>query len=100
MTSYLSSRHHQETWVKDGYILIDKSPLQVAALENLMQGKTVIIIAHRLSTILHAHRIVVMKDGRVVDEGPPAALLESRGVFFELFHLQQQAFAGEQTVSE
>lgn len=72
----------------------------IAALENLMQGKTVIIIAHRLSTILHAHRIVVMKDGRVVEEGPPAALLESRGVFFELFHLQQQAFASEQTVSE
>ncbi|MGV3528865.1 MAG: ABC transporter ATP-binding protein [Flavisolibacter sp.] len=72
----------------------------IAALENLMQGKTVIIIAHRLSTILHAHRIVVMKEGRVVEEGPPAALLESRGIFFELFHLQQQAFAGEQTVSE
>jgi hypothetical protein len=40
MTSYLSSRHHQETWVKDGYILIDKSPLQVAALENLMEYVT------------------------------------------------------------
>src|SRR5688572_24678253 len=40
MTNYLSSRHHQETWVKDGYILIDQSPLQVAALENLMKYVT------------------------------------------------------------
>lgn len=40
LTSYLSSRHHQETWVKDGYILIDKSPLQIAALENLMEKIT------------------------------------------------------------
>ncbi len=40
LTSYLSSRHHQETWVKDGYILIDASPIKVAALENLMKYVT------------------------------------------------------------
>ncbi len=37
MTSYLSSRHHQETWVKDGYLLIDESPLDVQALKTLMK---------------------------------------------------------------
>lgn len=41
MTSYLSSRHHQETWVKDGYLLIDESPFKVAALENLMKYMTI-----------------------------------------------------------
>jgi hypothetical protein len=41
MTSYLSARHHQETWVKDGYLLIDDSPLAVAPLAKLMQYVTV-----------------------------------------------------------
>src|SRR6476659_463764 len=36
MTSYLSSRHHNETWVKDGYLQIDESPIKVKALETLM----------------------------------------------------------------
>jgi hypothetical protein len=36
LTSYLSSRHHNETWVKDGYLLIDASPIKVKALETLM----------------------------------------------------------------
>jgi hypothetical protein len=40
LTSYLSSRHHNETWVKDGYLLIDESPLDVAALETLMKYVT------------------------------------------------------------
>ena len=40
LTSYLSSRHHNETWVKDGYILIDESPFKVAALEKLMKYVT------------------------------------------------------------
>jgi hypothetical protein len=41
MTSYLSARHHQETWVKDGYLLIDDSPLDFAPLGKLMQYVTV-----------------------------------------------------------
>jgi hypothetical protein len=40
MTSYLSARHHQETWVKDGYILIDDSPIDNALLKNIMQYTT------------------------------------------------------------
>ncbi len=41
LTTYLSSRHHQETWVKDGYLLIDDSPFDVAALKSLMKYVTV-----------------------------------------------------------
>jgi hypothetical protein len=41
MTSYLSARHHQETWVKDGYLQIDESPIKVAPLETLMQYVTI-----------------------------------------------------------
>jgi hypothetical protein len=40
LTSYLSSRHHNETWVKDGYLLVDESPLDVPALETLMKYVT------------------------------------------------------------
>jgi len=40
LTSYLSSRHHNETWVKDGYLLIDGSPWENAALDRLMQHLT------------------------------------------------------------
>lgn len=41
LTSYLSARHHNETWVKDGYVLIDDSPIKLELLENLMQFVTV-----------------------------------------------------------
>ncbi len=40
MTSYLSARHHQETWVKDGFLLIDASPIKLQPLENLMKYVT------------------------------------------------------------
>jgi hypothetical protein len=40
LTSYLSSRHHSETWVKDGYLLIDGSPWEVESLDNLMKYLT------------------------------------------------------------
>lgn len=41
MTSYLSSRHHTETWVKDGYLLVDDSPFAIPLLENVMRYTTV-----------------------------------------------------------
>ena len=41
MTSYMSSRHHNEMWVKDGYLLVDESPIKIAALEKLMEYVTI-----------------------------------------------------------
>ncbi|HEU4630127.1 MAG TPA: hypothetical protein VFS08_10295 [Gemmatimonadaceae bacterium] len=41
MTTYLSARHHQETWVKDGYLLVDQSPIKVALLERIMEYVTI-----------------------------------------------------------
>ena len=41
LSSYLSSRHHNETWVKDGYLLVDASPIKVKALETLMEYVTI-----------------------------------------------------------
>ncbi|MFZ0789015.1 MAG: lipid A export permease/ATP-binding protein MsbA, partial [Chromatiaceae bacterium] len=45
-----------------------------AALEKLMAGRTTLIIAHRLSTIQNADRIVVLEQGKIVEQGPPAVL--------------------------
>jgi ATP-binding cassette, subfamily B, bacterial len=54
------------------------------ALERLMAGRTVIAIAHRLSTLRRFDRIVVIDDGRVVEDGPPGALMEREGHFSRL----------------
>ena len=58
------------------------------ALENLMQGRTTFVIAHRLSTISYAHRIVVIVDGRIVEEGDQEALLSLKGEFYKLHQMQ------------
>jgi subfamily B ATP-binding cassette protein MsbA len=59
-----------------------------AALDTLMRGRTTLIIAHRLSTIEHADRIVVMDAGRVVEQGPHAALLAAGGLYARLHAMQ------------
>ena len=59
-----------------------------AALENLMQGRTVFVIAHRLSTVRRADAIVVLDHGRVVEQGAHAELLARAGVYARLHHLQ------------
>ena len=60
----------------------------IEALERLAQGRTVITIAHRLSTIKNADRIIVLRDGAILEEGNYASLLARRGVFAELIHAQ------------
>jgi subfamily B ATP-binding cassette protein MsbA len=61
------------------------------ALENLMKGRTTFIIAHRLSTIGYAHRILVIVDGRIVEEGVHEQLLARRGEYYKLYQLQYSA---------
>jgi subfamily B ATP-binding cassette protein MsbA len=59
-----------------------------AALEHLMRHRTTIVIAHRLSTIEHAHRVVAMDAGRVVEQGPPTELLAAGGLYARLHVMQ------------
>ena len=58
------------------------------ALENLSEGRTTIVIAHRLSTILNADRIIVIKEGAIVEEGNLKQLLEQNGAFRTLYDHQ------------
>ncbi|GHG15965.1 ABC transporter ATP-binding protein [Paracoccus aerius] len=58
------------------------------ALENLSEGRTTIVIAHRLSTIRNADKIVVMEQGRVVEEGSHAQLMARGGAYARLVALQ------------
>lgn len=58
------------------------------ALSNLMKNRTVIVVAHRLSTIRNADKIVVVEEGKIVDIGMHAQLLESSPVYQRLFELQ------------
>jgi ABC-type multidrug transport system fused ATPase/permease subunit len=54
------------------------------ALERLMEGRTTIVIAHRLSTVRAADRLVVVVDGRVVEEGTHDELMARSGVYASL----------------
>ena len=58
------------------------------AIERLAQGRTVITIAHRLSTVKNADRIIVLRDGAILEEGDYASLLARGGAFAELIHAQ------------
>lgn len=58
------------------------------ALEKLMQGRTVITIAHRLSTIRSADKIIVIKDGVVIEEGSHDELIEKKQFYAELYYNQ------------
>lgn len=91
--------------IKDAPILIldeatssldNKSENEVqAALDNLMEGRTTIIIAHRLSTIASADSIITISGGQVQEQGSPAKLAKSGGIYNQLLDYTNKA--GEKT---
>ena len=58
------------------------------AMDRLMGGRTCFVIAHRLSTIVDADLILVLRDGRIVEQGTHKSLLNQKGFYAELFHSQ------------
>ncbi|CAI3787984.1 Vitamin B12 import ATP-binding protein BtuD [Pseudomonas sp. MM227] len=65
------------------------------SLDHMMQGKTVIAIAHRLSTIAAMDRLIVMDQGRILEQGTHAQLLAKNGIYARLWQHQSGGFLGE-----
>jgi len=61
------------------------------ALHKLSENRTTLIVAHRLSTIAHAHTIVVLDGGKIVEQGTHAQLLKKRGLYHKLWSMQARA---------
>jgi len=59
-----------------------------AGLDELMEGRTTICIAHRLSTIQKADVIVVLKEGKIVEQGTHASLIEARGLYWKMNQIE------------
>ena len=62
-----------------------------AALSRLLRGKTVLIIAHRMRTVAGADKVVVLENGRVVQQGAPAELMAQGGLYRRMVELQQES---------
>ena len=60
-----------------------------AAIDEAVRGRTAIVIAHRLSTIKHADKIVVIEDGKIVEQGSLQQLLEKKGRFHQFWEAQK-----------
>jgi ATP-binding cassette subfamily B protein len=63
------------------------------ALARLMRGRTVIAIAHRLATLRHFDRVVMLKAGRIIEDGPPDRLMQGQGPYRELVTQEMRRLA-------
>jgi subfamily B ATP-binding cassette protein MsbA len=70
------------------------------ALEQLAGNLTMIVVAHRLSTIRLANHVIVLDEGRLVEQGPPDTLLRANRGFAHLWHLQLNAFGDNANLTE
>ena len=70
------------------------------ALSELMHGRTLIAVAHRLSTIAGFDRVIVIDEGRIIEDGPPAQLRHRRGTFARLWQAQTDDAARDAMTEE
>ena len=60
------------------------------AIETVIDGRTSFMIAHRLSTVRNADIILVVRDGKIVEQGTHPELMKKRGYYYSLYHQQTQ----------
>lgn len=63
-------------------------------MDKLMQGRTTFVIAHRLSTIRNADKIIVLEQGRIVEQGNHEELLSKKGRYYQLCTGKRPELAG------
>ena len=79
------------------------SEIEAAIQDNLyrlMEGKTVIAIAHRLSTIAALDRLIVVDEGKIVEEGTHDTLLAKDGLYAQLWRRQSGGFLADRLAAE
>lgn len=96
-----TAHFHRRAFLKDApIILLDEATASLdvenetaiqEALSRLIRNKTVLIIAHRMRTVSGADQIVVLKDGAVAEQGSPAELLQSGGIFARMVKCQTES---------
>jgi ATP-binding cassette subfamily B protein len=69
-----------------------------AELERISEGRTTLVIAHRLSTVMDADQILVLSQGRIVERGTHAQLLEAKGEYARMWALQQEQAEAQQVL--
>ena len=69
---------------------VDNESLVQKSISKLIKDKTVIIIAHRMRTVREADKIIVLKDGRIVEEGSPSLLYQKDGIYKHMVMLQSE----------
>ncbi len=70
------------------------------AFAALARGRTTLLITHRLGSVLMADRVLVMKRGRLIEDGTHASLLAAGGEYADLWHLQARQYAGQEGAAE
>ena len=62
-----------------------------SAVSRLINNKTVLVIAHRLNTVMNADHIIVLDDGKIVEEGNHNQLMEKEGLYKKLFSIEKKS---------
>ena len=70
------------------------------AFAALARGRTTLLITHRLGSVLMADRVLVMKRGRLIEDGTHASLLAAGGEYADLWHLQARQYAGQEGAAD
>ena len=70
------------------------------AIDRLIEGKTTLMIAHRLSTLKRANRIIVVDNGKIIENGSPEELMALKGKYYKLVQIQSMAQDAEKMREE